>query len=258
MAVKQNKIFNFFSKIADAVAGKNKFTSALIVAAGSSSRMNCEGRTKQMMLLDGIPVVVRTLMAFEKSNLIDEIVVAAKKDEISEYRSFKEKYALTKLTAVVAGGDTRQESVMAALEASNPKAKFFAISDGARCLVTTEDIDRVCSVAYRTGAATAAAKAVDTVKIADKDGNIVSTPERSCTWHAQTPQVFGANIYRAAAYTAKDEGFSATDDNALVERIKYPIKLVECDRSNIKITTPDDLLYAKLIIAKRNKSDTKA
>lgn len=260
MAFRSDKTTDKILRASSAVSGKHKFTSALIVAAGSSSRMNNPNCTKQMTLLDGIPVVVRTLLAYEASDSIDEIVVAAKPDEMPLYSIFKRKYSLGKLTAVVAGGSTRQESVLAALEASSPKAKFFAIADAARCLIEANDIDKVCRVAYKTGAATAATRAVDTVKISDSPSvlsNISSTPERSCTWLAQTPQVFGANIYRAAAYSAKDESFTGTDDNSLVERIKYPVCLVECDRCNIKITTPDDLLYARLIIAKRKKAAKK-
>ncbi len=229
-------------------------TSAIIVAAGSSSRMGeTGGVTKQHMELLGIPVVVRSLLAFERCELISETVVVARADELAMYDEYKLKYGLTKLSAVVPGGETRQASVLRGFEAISPKADFVAIHDGARCLVTPEIIEQVCLAAYRNRAATAATAVRDTVKLADKHGFIDSTVDRELVWLAQTPQVFYTPLYRAAAYNAVEEDFVATDDNSLVERIQNPVKLVECGRQNIKITTPDDLQTAAQILEGRGE-----
>lgn len=225
------------------------FTSAVIVAAGSSSRM--ESGSKQMMLLAGMPVIVHTLRAFDETPCIHEIVVVAKKTEIEEYGELIQRYGLRKIVKVIEGGATRQDSVRLGLDAVHPKSSFIAIADGARCLVTEEMITRVCRSAYLYGAATAATRATDTVKLGDKSAFIESTTERKHTWLAQTPQVFKTNLYRAAAYTALESKFEGTDDNSLVEEIDYPVKLVECGRENMKITTPVDLYLAEAILRYR-------
>ena len=243
------------ASVLKAVSGKpdpKYFTSAVIVAAGSSTRM--EGGSKQMMMLLGIPVIVHTLRAFDNTPCVHEIVVVAKKSEIPLYDELIREYGLKKIVSVIPGGETRQESVRLGLDAVNPKSAYIAISDGARCLVTEEMITRVCRSAYLYGGATAATRATDTVKIGDKNAYIESTTERSRTWLAQTPQAFQTNLYRAAAYTAWEEKFEGTDDNSLVEHIEYPVKLVECGRENIKITTPADLYLAEAILRYRRDS----
>lgn len=144
-------------------ANKKHFTSAVIAAAGSGTRME-SSTTKQLIELCGIPVVARTLLAFEHDANIDEIIVAARPDEIPLYREFAEKYKIDKLTEVVAGGETRQESVLRGFEKISDKSEFVAIHDGARCLITTDTIDKVLRAAYSWGAATAASHISDTVK----------------------------------------------------------------------------------------------
>ncbi|MBQ9079877.1 MAG: 2-C-methyl-D-erythritol 4-phosphate cytidylyltransferase [Clostridia bacterium] len=251
MITKAQRIANLLR----AVSGSDKRiqpTSAVIVAAGSSSRMGeVGGVKKQHIELCGIPVVVRSMMAFESCELIREIVVVAREDEMSLYDEYRGKYSITKLSHVVAGGNTRQESVLNGFEAIDPQAKFVAIHDGARCLVTEQMIESVCLAAYRNRAATAATAVRDTVKLTDRHGFIDSTVDRNLVWLAQTPQVFYTPLYRAAAYSAREEGFEATDDNSLVERIQNPVKLVECGRENIKLTTPDDIALAEQILATR-------
>lgn len=253
MAKSNDKAVNKIAGILRAIAGKphpKNFTTAIIAAAGSSVRMGGD-TTQQFILVDGKPVVVHTLLAFEAAECINEIVVVAKEDECSLYDEIREKYNITKLTRAVPGGNTRQESTRIGSDAVDKRAKFVAIADGARCLVTPEEIDKVCHAAYQWRAATAAIKATDTVKIADKSGFIEYTPERKYTWQAQTPQVFATNVYRTAAYACRDEGFEATDDNQLAEHIHIPVKLVECSKENIKITEPSDITYAELVLQRR-------
>lgn len=245
------------SSVADllrAAAGieTHAYTSAIIVAAGSSTRMEAAG-SKQLMELDGMPIIARTLRIFNESPCIDEIIVVAREDDLDAYPRFAERYGLTKISAIVRGGETRADSVMRGFRKINEKAKYVAIHDGARCLVTAAMIEAVYRKAYRHGAAIAATAAIDTIKRADDKGFVAETLDRKLIWQAQTPQIFATKVYTAAAYTALDAGViaSATDDSALVERIGYPVKLVECGRDNLKITTPDDLGRAAAILAAR-------
>lgn len=242
------------ASVLKAVAGKpdpKYFTSAVIVAAGSSTRM--EGGSKQMLPLAGIPVVVHTLRAFAMTPCIHEIIIVAKESEIPMYDELIKEYELQKITKIIPGGQSRQESVRFGLDAVDERSMYIAISDGARCLVTEDMITRVCRNAYIHGAATAAVRATDTVKIGDKNAFVESTTERKRTWQAQTPQVFKTNLYRAAAYVALQKGVEGTDDNKLVEAIGYPVKLVDCGKENIKITTPLDLYLAEAILRYRRE-----
>ena len=239
-------------RAASKTAGKRNFTAAVIVAGGNGTRMGTEV-TKQMLELDGKPIVVHTLLAYQNTPCIGEIVVAAKQDEMAMYQEFKEKYGITKLSAVVAGGETRQASALAGVEAVSDKVRYVAIADAARCLTTPEEISEVCRIAYKTDAASAGIPATDTVKVTDKAGYITETPERALTWQAQTPQVFRHALYLAASYAAIEHKFTATDDNSLVEFVRHPVKMVKCSKQNIKITEPCDLPYAQLIIDLRKK-----
>jgi 2-C-methyl-D-erythritol 4-phosphate cytidylyltransferase len=251
------------SKIAGilrAVAGKphpKNFTSAVICAAGSSSRMETlmgEPR-KQFMELRGIPVVARTLMAYEAATTIHEIIVVAREDELPLYADFKDKYGLTKLTKVIPGGATRQESARFGSDMVDDRCKFVAVADAARCLTTPAEIEKVCHAAYQWNAASAGIKATDTVKVCDSSAFIDSTPDRDYVWMAQTPQIFALNLYRAAAYVARDEDFKTTDDNQMLEHIRVPVKMVACSRENIKITEPADIAFACAILDLREKAE---
>lgn len=250
----ETKLPRRIASVLKAVAGKpdpKYFTSAVIVAAGSSTRM--EGGSKQMLPLAGIPVVVHTLRTFAATPCIHEIIVVAKKSEIPLYDELIREYDLKKIAKIIPGGSSRQESVRFGLDAVSEQSKYIAISDGARCLVTEDMITRVCRNAYMHGAATAAVRATDTVKIGDKGAFIESTTDRKRTWQAQTPQVFKTNLYRAAAYVALQKGIEGTDDNKLVESLDYPVKLVDCGKENIKITTPLDLYLAEAILRYRKE-----
>jgi len=224
-------------------------TSAIIVAAGSSTRMG--GKiSKQFLLLDGKPVLAHTLLAFEKANKISEIVVVARHEDLEAVWELRDRYHITKLTAVTHGGATRALSVQRGLAKIHPKARYVAIHDGARCLITPEQIDKLCRAAYRYRAATAATRVTDTVKLASKRGFIASTLDRDSVVLVQTPQIFHTDLYRAALVHAKNAE-SLTDDNALIEQLPYPVKLVEISGENLKITRPEDLERAKFILRSR-------
>lgn len=226
------------------------FTSAIIAAAGMSTRFGGE-TTKQMTEICDLPILLHTLLAYQNADCIQEIIVVAKKDEIAVWKELIQKFCVPKVTKIIEGGKTRQESVRNGLDAVDSRSRFVAISDGARCLTTPEQIDEVCKKAYKKGAASAAHRATDTVKISEKGHVIDSTTNRETVWLAQTPQVFKTTLYRAAAYTAFKDGYEATDDNSLVEYVGHPIYLVECGDNNIKITTRDDLIVAEAIIKSR-------
>ena len=251
---------NFIHKITDtirAIAGKKdriQLTSAVIVASGNSTRMG-DGVSKQMIMLDNIPVVARTIMAFDECECIDEIVVVAKQEEFYLYKEFQKLYGFKKFVRLVSGGATRQESVRNGFSAINKNSKFVAIHDGARCLITPSQIEEVCATAYKVGGATAATRAIDSIKVSNgKNKLITSSANRNHVWLAQTPQVFRVETYDLALKKADAEKLEVTDDNSLVENLGADIKLVECGRNNIKITTKEDLPIALAILKSREES----
>lgn len=224
-------------------------TAAIILAAGSSTRM-C-GIDKQLQPIDGIPVIARTLLAFQQSMLIREITVVTKPEQFSAILDLKKRYQLNKIRHIVGGGATRQDSAKKGLETIGDAFRFVAIADGARCLVTPEMINKVCNAAYAFNAASAAHAVTDTVKKATPTGMVRETVDRKDLWLVQTPQVFSTPLYRAAMERASATGINATDDNALIEALGFSVKLVECGAANMKITTRDDLALAEAIVRSR-------
>ena len=228
---------------------KRPKTAAIIVAAGNSSRMGGE-ISKQFLEVRGVPVLARTLLAFEQTDVIDEIIVVARSSELALVADLAQKHGITKLAAVVAGADTRAKSVKNGFLHVHHTAKFVAIHDGARCLITPDKIEKVCRAAYRHKAATAAYPVSDTVKTATNRGFIKQTIDRKTVFLATTPQVFSANLYRAALETVKGAEL-LTDDNQLIEQLPHPIKLVDCGKENLKITKPCDIGLAEFILSER-------
>lgn len=229
---------------------KRTTLSAVILAAGSSERF---GKDKMSALIGGMTVLERTLRAFDACPVVDEIILVLPREN---FQTVKEKIKTTlpdKVKRVIKGGETRQMSAIAGIEACNPDAKYLAIHDAARCLVTPEMIETVFRTAYEHRAATAAQRVVDTVKYSDAKGFIDHTIDRENVWLVSTPQIFMANMYRAAAYTARDAGFEATDDCMLAERLGFKIKLVDVGGDNIKITYKDDITRAEEILRRRGE-----
>ncbi len=228
-----------------------KYTSAVILAAGSGTRFGGDVK-KQYVDILGYTPVQRCAMIFEKTKVIDEIVFVGDVEELT--KQLKSLH-LKKLKKIVPGGSTRQESALCGFDAVSNRSKYVAIHDAARCLVTPEIIEDTVRAAYKYRASVAAEKTVDTVKRADKDGFLAETLDRDYIWLAKTPQVFLADIYRVAAYTAKKEGFEATDDCMLAECLGFKVKLVDCGHENIKLTSRDDLDRAVSILSKREAID---
>ncbi len=235
------------------VAGKKRFSTAVILAAGSGTRFG-SGAAKQFIKLRGVPTLVWSALAFEKSPLIDEMVVVARPGDEDLCRRLLRDAGIVKVTRVVAGGETRQQSALRGLEAANPKTDYIALHDAARCLVTPDMIEAVFEAAFVTGAAAAASPVTDTLKRTDLTGTVKETVDRKDMWAAATPQVFRADLYRAASYLAEKDGFVGTDDCALAERVGYPPKMVDCGRTNIKITYPEDAVMAEALLAERMES----
>lgn len=216
---------------------------AVIVAAGNASRMG--GIDKVMAELGGVPMIVRTVKAYQESNVISEIVVVTRPDLIMKITGMCGKF--DKVKAVVAGGDSRQASVALGISALSNKVKLVAIHDGARPLITDAVIDRTVRAAHTYGAAAPAVAVKDTIKVV-RGGVVVDTPDRAALQAVQTPQVFDIDLLRGALKKAVQDGAAVTDDCSAVERLGMSVKIVEGDERNIKVTTPMDLKIAQLLL----------
>lgn len=222
----------------------------IIVAAGNSTRMALNF-SKQFVLLCGIPAIIRTLSAFEEANRIDSVVVVCRSEDITELKNLLEKYHIKKVTDIVPGGSTRQQSVAYGIRAASQPASYFAIHDGARALITPAEINAAVEDAIRFGAATLAVPVKDTIKQAGENGFVASTPERSTLWAVQTPQVFERGIYLAAMEQAEKDCADYTDDCQLVEKAGIQVHLCMGEYTNMKLTTRDDIDLAEVILKNR-------
>ena len=227
------------------------FTSAIIAASGNSTRMGLS-YSKQFIDLNGKTVIEHTLSAFENCDLIDEIIVVCRSIDRDEILSIASKFS--KFKAVVRGGDTRDRSVMNGVQVCSDEAEFFAIHDGARPLVTVEDIKAVVERAYETKAATLGTAVTDTIKVVDENNVIESTPKRDILRAVQTPQVFEKQLYLRAIDNAVKNNLSVTDDCSMVEALSEKVVVVTGSAENIKLTTVTDILFAKAILDSRNNS----
>lgn len=219
----------------------------IILCAGSGSRMNLE-INKLFIELFSKPIVAYSLMAFEKCPLIDEIVLVARKQDIASLKEIAESLGITKLSKIVCGGKTRQESSKIGVEATDKACKVVAIHDGARPFVSPKDIEKAVVAAKAAGASVLAVRAVDTHVVANEDETLKSPLNRDFLWAVQTPQCFLREIIVSAHEKALSDGFEGTDDTALAYRAGYTVKLVEGSSDNIKITTCGDLSRAEEII----------
>ncbi|MCR5653773.1 MAG: 2-C-methyl-D-erythritol 4-phosphate cytidylyltransferase [Ruminococcus sp.] len=221
------------------------FVSAIIVAAGDSTRMGIN-KSKQFIKLKGEPVIKHTLWAFEISDVINSVVVVCREQDENEIKSVIRKGGFGKVKAVVYGGDTRDRSVKNGVQACDERTTHFAIHDGARPLVSYDDIKAVVSEAIKYKAAALGTLVTDTIKIVDENNNIISTPDRSTLRAVQTPQVFEKKLYLKALREGSSKGI--TDDCQLVESIGESVKIVIGSEKNIKLTTQNDILIAESLI----------
>lgn len=224
-------------------------TAAVIVAAGRFTRM--QGIPKLRVLLAGRPVIAHTLAAFQNTACIREIVTVAREDDMLFLKKVCREYGFTKVSAIVPGGDTRQGSVAKGIAALTAGARYVAVHDGARPLATPAMIARVAEAAHRFGAAAAAVRVKDTVKLSDSDDFIERTPPRDRLWNVQTPQIFERTMYEQALQSSLEKGYDFTDDCQLVEQTGRPVYLCEADYANLKITTPEDIAVADALLRLR-------
>lgn len=217
----------------------------IVAAAGKSARM--QGTDKQLLELSGIPVLIRTLKAFEHSAAVSRIILVTREEIIAEIQLLCRKYMITKLSDIVVGGNDRHSSVMRGIERLSENEDRVLIHDGARPFVTQKMISD-CSAALETNdGAVCAVKINDTVK-RSSDGKLIETTlDRSLLYAAQTPQGVRISAYRSAI--EKIGGAACfTDDSSVLEAAGYSVALVEGDTSNIKITTPSDIRLAQALL----------
>ena len=224
--------------------------SAVIVAAGSSTRM---GSDKLLAELGGIPVLARTLQAFEKSEYVNEIVVVTRMDKVTEIADLCAQYGCSKASKVVAGGKTRMESSLIGVSAVKSSAKLIAIHDAARPLVSDAVIKRTVCAAAEYMAAVPVIPSTDTLKVVNDADRIVGTIDRSTAFRVQTPQVFEAVLIKGALSNAAKKGLALTDDSAAMDMTGFKTYTVAGEEDNIKITTPRDLVIAEAILKSREE-----
>lgn len=229
----------------DAVATNDGFASAVIVAAGQSTRMG--GVSKQMLTVGGIPVIARTLLAFERAKSIKNIVVVTRESDILAFQMVAQKYMISKLTDIIVGGANRQESVKNGINRLESDTEYVLIHDGARPLISVELIDRVAENCKQYGATSCAVSVKDTIKEV-RDGLITKTIDRSNLYAMQTPQAFPYSQYRECINSIDDLSVY-TDDCAVAEGSGVSIRIIDGDYNNIKITTKEDIAIAEGILS---------
>lgn len=216
---------------------------AVIVAAGSASRMG--GIDKVMAALGGEPMIARTVRAFQQCGAIADIVIVTRPDLIRPISALCAQ--MDKVRMVVAGGQSRQESVALGLNALPKGVELAAVHDGARPLITDAVIDRTVRAANSYGAAAPAVPVKDTIKVV-RGGLVTDTPDRASLQAVQTPQVFDFDLLRGALKKAAEDAAAVTDDCSAVERLGMVVKIVEGDERNLKVTTPMDLKIAEMLL----------
>ena len=199
--------------------------------------------SKLLLKINGKTVLERSVNAFLNISDVDEVIVVAREKDIPAFSDI----LTDERVSFVVGGDTRQQSVMNALDVIDD-CELIIIHDGARPLIKSEDIENTIRAAKENKAAAVGTFVKDTVKVVDKNGFVVSTPDRSTLFAVQTPQIFDFELYRNAAQNAREKGFDFTDDCQLVESFNQKVKTVIGSYSNIKITTPDDIVLAENLL----------
>ena len=199
--------------------------------------------SKLLLKINGKTVLERSVNAFLNISDVDEVIVVAREKDIPAFSDI----LTDERVSFVVGGDTRQQSVMNAVDVIDD-CELIIIHDGARPLIKNEDIENTIRAAKENKAAAVGVFVKDTVKVVDKNGFVVSTPDRSTLFSVQTPQIFDFELYKNAAQNAREKGLDFTDDCQLVESFNQKVKTVVGSYSNIKITTPDDIVLAENLL----------
>ncbi|WP_416143830.1 2-C-methyl-D-erythritol 4-phosphate cytidylyltransferase [Planococcus koreensis] len=224
----------------------------VLPAAGSGKRMKAD-KNKLLLELFGKPIFVYTLEVFQNDPACDAIWLAIKEEERGVIESYVSKYGITKVKGYAQGGMERQDSVRACLEAI-PPCGVVLVHDAARPFIAPRVIASLVEEASHKGAAIAAVPVKDTIKKA-AGGIITETVDRNQLWMIQTPQAFTYELLLKAAQSANEAGFIGTDEAMLVERIGRPVHIVESTYENVKMTTPEDLIYGKAILESRTQEE---
>lgn len=199
--------------------------------------------SKLLLKINGETVLQRSVNAFLNISDVDEVIVVAREKDIPAFSDI----LTDERVSFVIGGETRQQSVMNAVDMID-ECELIIIHDGARPLIKSVDIENTIRAAKENKAAAVGVFVKDTVKVVDKNGFVVSTPDRSTLFAVQTPQIFDFELYKNAAKNAREKGLDFTDDCQLVECFNKKVKTVAGSYSNIKITTPDDIVLAKNLL----------
>ena len=223
-------------------------TSVVIVCAGNSTRMG--GVNKILLPLGDRKVIGVTMQAFQACDSVSEIIIVAREDDIPAIQAEAEAAGITKLAACTTGGATRQESVINGIKKISKETQLVAVHDGARPLVKPEYIEKVIKDASVFGGATLGVPVKDTIKAVD-GGLIIDTPPRSSLYITQTPQIFKRDLYFEGIDFALEHGLDFTDDCQLVEAIGGKVAMTVGDYTNIKITTPEDIDIAEVLLSQR-------
>lgn len=225
----------------------------LIPAAGIGRRMGSTENKLRLSLLER-PLLAWTLMAAEASSLIEWLGIIGQPTDFAYWQQIIAALELKKPLELIPGGATRQESVYNGLQALPTAATKVLIHDGARCLATTELIDRCALKLADSMGLIAAVPVKDTIKVMDQAGLIQTTPDRAKLWAAQTPQGFAVDKLKHCHEQGQAQGWQVTDDAALFERFQLPVQVVMGEETNLKITTPADLAIAEAILRQRFES----
>lgn len=199
--------------------------------------------SKLLLKINGETVLQRSVNAFLNISDVDEVIVVAREKDIPAFSDI----LTDERVSFVIGGETRQQSVMNAVDMIDD-CELIIIHDGARPLIKSVDIENTIRAAKENKAAAVGVFVKDTVKVVDKNGFVISTPDRSTLFAVQTPQIFDFELYRKAAQNAREKGLDFTDDCQLVESFNQKVKTVVGSYSNIKITTPDDIVLAENLL----------
>ncbi len=219
----------------------------LIPAAGMGRRMG-SSRNKLLLTLLGKSLLSWTLVAAVNSQYINWIGIIGQVVDFPDFQKNISDLSTDKHIELIEGGATRQESVYQGLQALPPAAEQVLIHDGARCLATAGLLDRCAEEILKCPGLIAAVPVKDTIKVVDPSGLIQDTPDRRHLWAAQTPQGFDVKLLKECHEKGRQLGWEVTDDAALFEKCGLPVKIVEGEETNLKVTTPVDLRVAEFIL----------
>lgn len=226
--------------------------SVVLPAAGSGKRMKAD-RNKLLLELSGKPIFIYTLEVFDKDPHCEGMWLSVKEDEKPLIEELVEQYGIKKVRGYATGGAERQDSVRAGLELMG-EGDVVLVHDTARPFISPAVITELVQAAQKTGAAIAGVPVKDTIKKV-QGGFIQETVDRASLWMIQTPQAFRYELLLGAARSASAEGFLGTDEAMLIERLGHRVQIVESTYENVKMTTPDDLIYGEAILASRQQEE---